>query len=81
MNVAIIMLILYLFIALGYIRLIQVTIIVCINQEISLLILLSSTFSMIDVYSSRFGQGLCQASSSLDSLPFKFFVIHFVALG
>ena len=47
----------------------------------SLLILLSSIFAMIDMYSSRFGQGLCQASSSLDSLPFKFFVNNFVAFS
>ena len=46
----------------------------------SLLILLSSIFTMIDVHSSRFVQGLCQALSSLDSLPFKFFVINFVEL-
>ena len=36
---------------------------------------------MIDVYSNRFGQSLFQASSSLDYLPFKFFVINLIAFS
>jgi len=72
------MLILHLFIVYSF-----DTIIVCMrkSRNYSLLILLSSIFTMIDVYSIRFGQGLCQVSSLLDSLPFKSIVINFVAFS